>query len=348
MLLELVDIENFRGIKKLSLNMNRKVTILCGINGAGKTTVLDAVSHHLSWFILKVRRSSQGGSGDQLVPADIKNGASVSKILTSYSEGDEKYSVSLIKTKPGYKVSEKSDMTAFSTLADSYKQKITTTYENCSVPILVYYRVGRTAEDKVKRIRKKHNFDLLSSYENALDPQVNFRTFFEWFRTLEDIENEQFRGMILEGNKIVDSEQNPQLKIVRTVIERFTGFKKITIKRNPLRMQLEKEGTLLSVDQLSEGERDLFALVGDLARRIAIANPIMDNPLEGKGIVLIDEIELHLHPKWQKEVMSKLSATFPNVQFIISTHSPQVLSEAERDSVILLYRENGEILHSDI
>lgn len=348
MLLEQLDIENFRGIKNLSLDLDRNITILSGVNGAGKTTILDAISHNLSWFILKVHRSSPGGSGDQISTSEIRNGASSSKIRTRYRDGGKKYSVSLFKTKPGNVVSEKSDMTAFSELADLYKQRITDSNEICSIPILVYYTVGRTVTDLVQRIKKTHHFNLLSTYENALDPQVNYRTFFEWFRNLEDIENEQYRSLYLENQINVRLKGIPQLDVIRRVIEQFTGFKNITIKRNPHRMQLEKDGEILGVEQLSEGERDLFALVGDLARRMAIANPVMEDPLKGEGIVLIDEIELHLHPKWQKEVIRKLSSIFPNVQFIITTHSPQVLSEAEPNSVILLSRKDGEIVHTII
>lgn len=72
-------------------------------------------------------------------------------------------------------------------------------------------------------------------------------------------------------------------------------------------------------------------MVGDLARRLAIANHNMKNPLLGKGIVLIDEIELHLHPSWQGRIVSVLMETFPNIQFIITTNSPKVLSELRRD-----------------
>jgi predicted ATP-binding protein involved in virulence len=177
---------------------------------------------------------------------------------------------------------------------------------------------------------------------------VNFGTFFEWYRTLEDIENEQYRELVLEAGGRSDIAYNPQLETVRQVIEKFTGFKKLTIKRNPLRMQLEKEGIILSIEQLSQGERDLLALVGDLTRRIVIANPARVNPLEGDGIVLIDEIELHLHPKWQRNVVQLLSSTFPNVQFIVTTHSPQVLSEAERGSIVLLSQKHGEFAYTSV
>jgi predicted ATP-binding protein involved in virulence len=80
----------------------------------------------------------------------------------------------------------------------------------------------------------------------------------------------------------------------------------------------------------------MLALVGDMARRLSILNPSLHNPNEGAGVVLIDEIDLHLHPRWQREVMGKLAKTFPNCQFVISTHSPQVIGELKPESVVLL------------
>mgnify|MGYP000614132610 CR=1 FL=1 len=87
-----------------------------------------------------------------------------------------------------------------------------------------------------------------------------------------------------------------------------------------------------------------LALFGDLARRIALANPSRSNPLEGEGIVLIDEIELHMHPSWQRKILGALKSTFPNIQFIITTHSPQVISEVD-DSYNLfgLKQENDDV-----
>jgi predicted ATP-binding protein involved in virulence len=94
----------------------------------------------------------------------------------------------------------------------------------------------------------------------------------------------------------------------------------------------------LDVDQLSDGEKCLLALAGDLGRRLALANPSLANPLSGEAVVMIDEIELHLHPGWQRMVVERLRETFPNCQFILTTHSPQVLSQVPADSVILLDR----------
>jgi predicted ATP-binding protein involved in virulence len=80
----------------------------------------------------------------------------------------------------------------------------------------------------------------------------------------------------------------------------------------------------------------LLALVADLARRLALANPYRENPLLGNGVVLIDEMDLHLHPRRQRDVIPQLQETFPNCQFIVTTHSPLILSNLRRENVIIL------------
>jgi predicted ATP-binding protein involved in virulence len=118
---------------------------------------------------------------------------------------------------------------------------------------------------------------------------------------------------------------------VRQAISGILGdIQDLRIQRSPLRMTLTKQGQELSVSQLSDGEKCLLALIGDLARRLAIANPNpQQNPLQGSGVVIIDEIELHLYPQWQRGIIPALTRTFPNCQFIVTTHSPQVISDVE-------------------
>jgi predicted ATP-binding protein involved in virulence len=82
-----------------------------------------------------------------------------------------------------------------------------------------------------------------------------------------------------------------------------------------------------------------MALVGDIARRLAMMNPKLDNPLLGKGIILIDEIDMHLHPQWQRSIIQRLQTTFPNCQFILTTHSPLVISDTQN---ILVYDLDGQ------
>ncbi len=90
--------------------------------------------------------------------------------------------------------------------------------------------------------------------------------------------------------------------------------------------------------KLSDGEKCLLAIIGDLARRLAIANPFLNNRLHGKGIVMIDEVDLHLHPSWQRIVVPLLETTFPNCQFILTTHSAQVLSHVRKPESIFLLK----------
>jgi len=101
-------------------------------------------------------------------------------------------------------------------------------------------------------------------------------------------------------------------------------------------LHINKNGKRIKVNQLSGGEKNLLAMIGDLARRLSMANPILKNPLEGEGIVLIDEIDLHLHPKWQRMIVPQLLSVFSNCQFIISTHSPNVINQVQPESLILL------------
>lgn len=103
-----------------------------------------------------------------------------------------------------------------------------------------------------------------------------------------------------------------------------------------LQMCIDKDGKTFDILQLSQGERSLLALVADIAYRLAIMNPTSEDPLHGKGIVLIDEIDLHLHPRWQRSVIRNLQTTFPNCQFIITTHSPLVVSDPQEVQVFLL------------
>ncbi len=94
------------------------------------------------------------------------------------------------------------------------------------------------------------------------------------------------------------------------------------------------------------GKSVLLAMVGDIARRLAIANPSLENPLHGSGVILIDEIELHLHPSWQRRIISSLTDIFPNCQFIVTTHSPQVVSHVKPERVYVLEKaENGIIAY---
>lgn len=135
--------------------------------------------------------------------------------------------------------------------------------------------------------------------------------------------------------------QGRELNFVARTIEDFVpGYANLRVKRIPRpHMLVDKNGETISLDQLSDGEKNLLALVGDIARRLCIANANSKNPLKGQGIILIDEIDLHLHPGWQRLMIPQLTKSFPNCQFIITTHSPQVISHTKPENIFLLKNE---------
>lgn len=132
------------------------------------------------------------------------------------------------------------------------------------------------------------------------------------------------------------------LKLLNLVNNAITtlvpDIKKLRVDRSTGKSQIivNNFGNEVSISQLSQGQKSLVALTGDLALRLATLNPDMEEPLNSHGIVIIDEIELHLHPKWQKEIVLNFQKTFPNIQFIITTHSPHVLSTVDKKSIRIL------------
>lgn len=328
-------LKRFRGARQLTLPLHEKLNVFVGMNGAGKSTILDATAILLSWLVNRINR--ENASGRPVVERDIMNGESSANLLiTMFYNGY--FSWNLAKTKRGYSVKEASTHLMLTSIYSKLiREKIDKNSGNENLPLFVFYPVNRAVIDIPLRIREKHRFDLFSANDDALTSGASFRTFFEWFREREDLENENRRyiddPVKPEGYQFPDA----QLEAVRRALHEFMpGFSGLTVRRNPLRMEVEKNGKKLLVNQLSDGEKCLMAMVGDLARRLAIANPVRDNPLEGDGVVLIDEIDLHLHPKWQRLVVPNLLRVFPNCQFLITTHSPHVVTHVHPENLFLL------------
>ena len=340
-----LNLKNFRDAQALSLELNPKLNVFVGVNGSGKSTVLDAIAIMLSWPVKRIIRS--GASGSSIIENDITNGKSSSSVQLSCEIDSKTIEWKLSKNRKGHAASEdKSNLLDLKDYVTAIQNQISETSEKVNIPLFVYYPVNRAVLDIPLRIRGQHNFDLLTAYDNALTSGANFRTFFEWFRVREDLENEKFREYQNVSIKPIDSQfPDPQLEAVRNALSKILpDFSNLTVRRSPLRMEVEKNGKRLIVNQLSGGELILIAMIGDLARRMAIANPDSTKPLLGSGIVLIDEIDLHLHPRWQRIIVHKLLAIFPNCQFIISTHSPHVITHVQPESLFLLEQTDSGIV----
>lgn len=327
-----LELKNFRGIKDQNINFEGKTTVFFGVNGTGKSTILRGINVLFSKIVQKIVQGRYKQTIN-ITKEDIRFGEAKSSIKLSliFDEIDEKviYRRSIERKTNLLSHSQEN----LNKITDKF-EKLYLNDKNLDMPIFVNYGVHRVVLDIPLRIKKNHSFDKISAFEKSIESKIDFRTFFEWFRNQEDFENEKKVNNNLE---YVDL----SLQSVRTAIYKMLeGFSDMRVKRNPLRMTIVKDDITLEMRQLSDGEKCTISLIGDLARRLALANPNKENPLEGKGIVLIDEIELHMHPLWQRKIIPMMRDTFPNIQFIITTHSPQVLGEI--DDTINVFSINQE------
>lgn len=311
---------SFRGISDLTLEFDTdEPTVFIGINGVGKSSILECLAILLSWLTKRIQ--TPNSNGRSFNEDDIKNGCKETHNEITISINDWEVVWSLTKVRKGRSQDTSSHLGDLKKVVAHIHSQLDASY--APLPLAVYYPTNRAVLDIPLKIRTKHSFEKITVYDEVLtEGQIDFRRFFEWFRVREDYENE------LRLNN-TNEYRDRQLEAVRYAIANLlNGWSNLRVRRSPLRMTVDKQGDELIVNQLSDGEKCLLALAGDLARRLAIANPDRNyNPLEGSGVVLIDEIELHLHPKWQRAIIPNLKKTFPNCQFIITTHSPQVISD---------------------
>lgn len=327
---------NFKAFSHLTLPLQAGVNVIYGNNGAGKSSVLMALALNLSWFVARLR--NERGSGKRMDDDCCKNGTRLASAAISVNNDGQTITSILLKTRSGLSKKSESSMVEVSAWAHQFRQSLETDHCDIRYPLFVYYSVHRTVLDIPLRIRKTHSFGPLAGYDSAFDDACNFRVFFEWFRNQEDLENEQR----LQGDI---NYKDPSLECVRQTLTSFIpSLSQIRVKRRPLKMIAIKNGDEVSLSQLSDGEKCLLALVGDIARRLSLLNmeqvslgsyrPLSTSEiLNSRGVVLIDELDLHLHPAWQRLVIKNLSKVFPNLQFIVSTHSPQMLSEVDGNRI---------------
>ena len=215
------------------------------------------------------------------------------------------------------------------------------------LPIIAFYGTERAVSDRLPFRRGfGKSFPRFTALEGALSARANFRDFAEWFYAWE---NEELREQ--KERRDFDYRLKELDAVRRAITSMVPGASKLHIKHRPLRIMLSfkpdaGETETLSLEQLSGGYRIVLAVAGDLARRMAHGNPHLPDPLASEAIVLIDEIELHLHPAWQQHILADLTRTFPNAQFIVSTHSPQVLTTLHPEQIVMLSREGGRIVAS--
>ncbi|EEV4368281.1 AAA family ATPase, partial [Escherichia coli] len=208
--------------------------------------------------------------------------------------------------------------------------------------------------------------------KNALDGSSNIEDFLKWFIYVDNLENNnplQNEIKLLEAEitalksvgiesklfavelekrisrLMVAKKQLSDISVLNVgkikqhvknaIINAVPSVSDIYVDRSSGRVEVKinNDGTEINIFQASKGQLVYLSLIADLAKRLISMNPTLDTPLHGQGIVLIDEVELHLHPEWQQNIIYNLTSTFPNIQFIITTHSPQVLSTITKKKI---------------
>lgn len=323
-----LELINFKKFVNSSITFDPHLTVLSGKNGAGKTSVMSGVSLILSWIIARMRNDS--GVGLYVPALSVNNSAHNGCVKGNIFNG---FVTIPNKAKPGYSKEYSLDITPIKGYVGAVRNDLRNDSDT-ALPVFAYYGVKRAVFDMPLRTRS-HDYTIFDTYDRCLEGAANFRSFFTWFRACEDWENEQ---RVRQQSDV----EHMGLRAFRRAMTLFMPeYTNIRIERHPLRMMLDKGDATLNAEQLSDGEKIYLALIGDLCHRLSIANPVGD-PLLGKGIVLIDEIDLHLHPQWQSEIVRKLVRTFPNLQFIVSTHSPHVINSVPTSSLRLI-NEDGSI-----
>lgn len=333
-----IEIRNFRGIRQFNYEIFSDINVIAGTNGAGKSSLLDAMKILFSWLIARIRNAK--GKGIDIEDEDITKGEKYC-FLRIVLDNDVEWQIYKPHSKYRGKPLEKTDLSGIKNVTDELAENIGEFAENLhpiAFPMIASYGTNRLVEKTPEKVRKTGEQSPLDALDVSMKNSINFHKFFVWFRELEDEENASARFGELKVNH--------QLQTVRSAIDRFypeyTNFK---VKRSkPVGFSIVKNGVEFSFDSLSDGEKTYLILIMDIARRLAMTNPSMDNPLEAEGVVLIDEVDLHLHPSWQRELIDKLLILFPNCQFFLTTHSPHVVSSVNRsEGHKLLTVRNGEI-----
>lgn len=330
-----LELENFKSFDKVELQLDGKSTVIFGVNGTGKTSVLKSINLLYANIINQIVNRKELKQNFNLELDDIKYGKTQTKIEADFNMEEQQitYHRSMVRKtgKRGH------DLEALKNIASLFQEKYVDDEKQDNIPIFVNYGTNRLVLDIPMRIRNRHTFDIYSAFDKAIENRIDFRTFFEWFRGQEDYENE-----CKVQNADLEYKDKALETVKKAMLVMLDGCTNLRVARKPkLEMKVEKNGISLNVSQLSDGEKCTMAMFGDLARRLSLANPRLDNPLLGEGVVLIDEIELHMHPSWQRSVLKQLRETFPNIQFIITTHSPIVLSEVDDDYNVFFMKNSG-------
>ncbi len=320
-----LSLENYRGFAAQTIAFDPRLTVLIGANGAGKSSVLDAL--HILLTQYSARLVGSPSSASRLQETDIRHGAEEARLqLQAHDDLEGDVSWTVVKRGARQRVLKPSAGSNLTGLNDFTKAIAARSDPDAFLHgevAPIYYDQRRAILKIPQRHRTKAESGALAVFWDSLSGWgIDFPRLSSWFK---DRESDELRRQKLRP-KFVDRE----LEAVRRAMTTATGFRNPYFSVDkPRGLTFTKRKVNLHISQLSTGEQVFLALAGDLARRLAGLAEGDTDPLDVSAIVLIDEVELHLHPVWQRTIIPWLLETFPQCQFVVSTHSPQVVSEVE-------------------
>lgn len=333
MIVTRLKVANLRAIEAAEFGFQPGVNLVVGVNGVGKTSVLDALGVCLSAVVKHV--NGLRGRVAAFSAEDIRIGTEALTVECEVQAANRVYSYLVHKPREASAPQEKK--------AGMPREQVLDTPDRAEFvgepparaseadpggrPLAVLFSTNRAVPSDRAPSKGVAAGGAPGAFADAFaNRELRLGEFAAWMKVQEALHTERpAAGRVLAA--------------CREAVERFLpGYRNLR-QEGDKRPQLwiDRDSTPIPVRQLSDGERGNLCLVLDLTRRLAQANPGMTEPAsEAEAIVLIDEIDLHLHPKWQRQIIHNLVAAFPRCQFIATTHSPQVIGEVPHEQIQII------------
>lgn len=337
MKIENIQLKNFRRFGDFTIELDPELTVIIAKNSAGKTAILDAIAIALAPYIsvfpsgmtvgieqedVKTVNHSDSPENEPIYPAQI---------ITKIDQFPEKMQRSLSGPKSKTTKKESSPLT---NLAKSFLERISGT-DPFELPVISYYRTARLWKEHSLTTKKTLSESRIVGYRECLSSASNYKDIQQWMAkaTIADIQEQQ-KGKSSLLKPIIRNIEN---SVNNVLAEQGWNSFSYSIQNESLQMSHEDLGSL-PVNRLSDGVRAVVSLCADLSWRCAKLNGHLAEQASAltPGIVLIDEVDIHLHPEWQQTIIPSLRKTFPKIQFIMTTHSPQVLTSIETENIRIL------------
>ncbi|PWG59877.1 AAA family ATPase [Bifidobacterium catulorum] len=335
---------NFRKFGGLSIDFDDRLTVLIGDNGSGKTAVLDAAAIALGAFLIRVNSPHHTIVGRGVQASDMRLRSSrTGSVISNQPQPLEIQAAAVFRNDDvvwSRTMNESSrrqgGMLRHVTQASQALQREITEGGKTSLPLFAYYGTGRLWLHKRDRQYSEgffsKGFSRANGYIDCLDYANNEKLMLNWFERMTQIE--------LQKQQLGVDCRIPELDAVREALARcftdLTGRRQVSVifdlsVNSLMLVDSDDSGSpqMLPFENLSDGYRNTLSLIADIAYRMAMLNPDAEHILDSPGVVLIDEIDLHLHPKWQERIIHDLITIFPRVQFIVSSHAPSVISSVK-------------------